>query len=335
MQPFIRHITGVIALLIGLAGDTPAADVDPDLLRLLMSSQETNSQRYSSGRMSLTYEDRDEDLSRRTVVGGEFTWDGNRVFSHFDRTVYVLGTDTVKEREVDVRVQTPAVRYRFEPRHELMTKMRPEDRKFLSDDYRLLPHERWFRPGTAGRRAFLEMLDPAFAKENVTRYRVSRGEGHRAEAVREYKIGGVMRCVYDLSQEGNLVQYDTQPGNIPQDVPAFSLAEAGTFTWVPDGDGHFRLGEMVIEDKDGSTVRRRQHLVITKFDPHPQLEASQFTEVALDMPLGTSMEDQTKTKHVRYRYGGAAPKPLGDEALDKLAEAIQTRGFAQPDRGGK
>lgn len=319
-----------------LFAESTTGEVDLNLLRLLQSSQETNSQRYQAGKMTLEYEDQNVDLAQRTTVDGEYVWSGSQVFCRVARKVFQSGTDKIKEEELDVRrVQTPRVRYRYEPRYEMMTKMPPEDRRFLRDDDRLLPRERWYRPGIGGTRTFQELLDPSFAQGNVIRYQLSRIDGNLAEAIREYKIGGVMRCVYDLSQEGNLVRYETQPGNLPKDVPSYTLAEYGVFSWLPDSDGHYRLNEMTIEAKQGSQVLRRQHLVISDFDPHPHLSRSQFTEGALGLKTGTIMEDQTKAKHVRYRYGGAAKRPVGDEVLDGLSDTLKLHGFSSPGRGRK
>jgi hypothetical protein len=201
--------------------------------------------------------------------------------------------------------------------------------------WEICPSEVWFRQKDTGLQ-WADEFDATKYPETLREIEITT-DGDLITVRKTYET--IERVIVaSLSQGGNIVKYwRTGDPNVPKG--RWGYGERVTFEWEPDSRGEFALKKHRLEHLPATGVGDPVYvyeLVITSFDPEPEISPNRFDFAALNLPAGTYM------KHAdgrRYRIeagpGGDTGKGLSQQVLDDLAEQVGRDGFGKPGPGAQ
>lgn len=241
-------------------------------------------------------------LDEKVDVVANIIWDGPSTYWKYKHTVFLTGREPeVTEGEM---IETGDVRFHYWPDLKLamtygdgLGGYRPE--------LRLRPDQQWFVL-RGGRRRWSELFDvgtPERPPEIIFDKLQVSSDGDKI-AVRRFLNGAAIYITASQKFGGNIVEFES-PG-----AAAAPLWYRGTFEWkkLPDKRFWLKHCEHAMAAKgDKLHPNRRYELTVTDFNPEPEIAANRFRFESLKVPLGTQIQEVSKSGRKSYRQGEKAP----------------------------
>lgn len=310
---------------------------DALLLRQLIDVQETNQSLFTRGRMEAEFEDNTSRVKMTAV------WDGDKYYWNYNLTWFKLKpkpgeTKPRVSSKVGERIYTPGKmvglwRDKITYARKSTGGTRSEN---VERQLEVFPQDWWYK--LEGKLLWTEIIDPKHAHKFVTKYIVERKDNDRVVVKRDHTFGGVMTVEFSLKHGGNIVRYQFDAPDVGSEMGT-AFWRMGEYEWKPTDDQWYlaRYSWQSSSKGDPDKVDKRGQLIVSEFDPNPDIPDDRFEFSSLTAPKGTLLQQRKgkkSLKTVRLGAGGEEGKRVSTSRLDDLAGKAGKRGFGakQPDK---